>query len=234
MLNSKKILAIIPARGGSKGLPGKNIKLIAGKPLIAWSIETAFKSKYVDDVIVSTDSDDIAKVATQYNAPVPFLRPNHLATDQASTVDVVLDLLDTLEKSDKTYDYLVLLEPTSPLRKDDDIDNMLEKIELLPRFDSIVSIGEVSANPYLMKIIKDDSYENLINSSMSMSRRQDLPEAFFPYGVAYIVKVPAFRDEKTFYTKKSTYFKIERFQCYEIDDIFDFLAAESVLREVVL
>ena len=153
MYKNKKFLAIIPARGGSKGLPGKNIKEICNKPLIAWSIEAGLKSKYLDEVSVSTDYESIANISKEYGANVPFLRPENLASDTATSFDAVKYSIDYYKNElGKEFDYIVLLEPTSPLREDSDIDNMIEKlIENKEKFDSIISMGEVHEHPSIMK-----------------------------------------------------------------------------------
>jgi len=149
MIEGKKVLALIPARGGSKGLPGKNIRPMCGKPLIAWTIEKSKASKYVDMTLVTTDCRVILDVARQYGANVPFMRPVELATDRSSTYDAIRHALEYLrEEEGETFDYIVLLEPTSPLREDDDIDRMLERLSAKSgEFDSIVSIGEVDEHP---------------------------------------------------------------------------------------
>ena len=143
MINGKTVIAIIPARGGSKGLPGKNIKPLCGKPLIAWSIEAGLASQYIDEVMVSTDSEEIANIAREFGASVPFLRPVELASDTATTLDAVKHVIEYYENEcNRYFDYIVLLEPTSPLREKDDLDMMLEKISLIDAdFDAIVSLG---------------------------------------------------------------------------------------------
>ena len=235
MYNHKTFIAIIPARGGSKGLPGKNIKELCGKPLIAWTIESALQSKYIDEVMVTTDSLEIAEIAKQYGATVPFLRPVELATDTASSFDVVKHTIDFYSsKLHKEFDYIVLLEPTSPLREIDDLDNMIEKIILIEKdFDSIISIGEVHEHPSIMKKINTDYIVPFCNELSLTSRRQDNEVAYFPYGVAYIVKTKSLFEEKTFYTNRNTYYKIKRHQCYEIDDMYDFLAIENIKKYIM-
>lgn len=233
MFDGKTFLAIIPARGGSKGLPGKNIKELCGKPLIAWSIEAGLKSKYVDEIVVSTDSAKIAEISKQYGANVPFLRPIELASDTATTFDAIRHTIDYYKHTlHREYDYIVLLEPTSPLREVDDIDNMIEKIiSKQEDFDSIVSIGEVHEHPSIMKKIANINYLVPFCESLVMtSRRQDNKVAYFPYGVAYIVKMKSLLSEETFYTQRNTFYKIKRYQCYEIDDIYDFLAIENIMK----
>ena len=130
MYKNKRILALIPARGGSKGIKDKNIIELCGKPLIAYSIDAAKNSKYIDDILVSTDSEKIAEVAKKYGARVPFLRPYELATDTSTTLDVVLHAIDYVNKEEKKYDTLILLQPTAPLRKTEDIDSAIEKFFL--------------------------------------------------------------------------------------------------------
>ena len=233
MYKYKSFLGIIPARGGSKGLPGKNIKELCDKPLIAWSIEVGLKSKYIDELMVTTDSDVTAEIAKQYGAKVPFLRPEGLATDTATTFDVVMHTIDFYKtKMHREFDYIVLLEPTSPLREADDIDNMIKKvIENEDEFDSIVSIGEVHEHPSIMKKIIDKEFLVPYCDSMEMtSRRQDNDTAYFPYGVAYIVKTDSLLEEKTFYTKRNAFYRIQRYQCFEIDDIYDFLTIEAIIK----
>jgi CMP-N,N'-diacetyllegionaminic acid synthase len=233
MINDKHVLAIIPARGGSKGLPGKNIRALCGKPLIAWSIEKAKKSQHLDVVLVTTDSPEIADVARQYGATVPFLRPADLATDHASTYEVVRHALAHFQETEgREFDYVVLLEPTSPLREDDDIDRMLEALDArADQCDAIVSVGEVSEHPSIMKRLVGDRMEPFCPELEQTTRRQDNAAAYFPYGVAYIVKTPALLEENTFYTRRCMPFMIKRYQNYEIDDIYDFLCVESVMKQ---
>ena len=126
MISNKKILGLITARSGSKGLPKKNIKPLLGKPLIAWSIDVGIKSNYIDDLVVSTDCHEMSRLAKKYEAEAPFIRPKELSTDSASSVDVILHAINWLEKRDRFYDLVVLLEPTSPLRESKDIDRCLK------------------------------------------------------------------------------------------------------------
>lgn len=233
MIDGKSVLAIVPARAGSKGLVGKNIKILCGKPLIAWSIEAGLKSQYIDELMVSTDGQDIADIAVEYGANVPFLRPDFLASDTATSFDAVKHVIEQYEvRFGRKFDYIILLEPTSPLREDDDIDNMLEKIIAhQDQFDSIISIGEVNEHPSIMKKIRDEHFLTPYVENLEMkSRRQDNDAAYFPYGAAYIVKTDALLAQKTFYTQNNGFYKIKRYQCYEIDSIYDFLAIENIMK----
>ncbi|MFA6314401.1 MAG: acylneuraminate cytidylyltransferase family protein [Sterolibacterium sp.] len=232
MIDGNCVLAIIPARGGSKGLPGKNIRELCGKPLIAWSIEKAKKSRHLDEVLVTTDSPEIADVARHYGAAVPFLRPADLATDSASTYDVVRHAMAHYREAEaREFDYIVLLEPTSPLREDNDIDRMLETlVARADEFDAIISVGQVTEHPSIMKRLVGDHMEPFCPELVQTTRRQDNVAAYFPFGVAYIAKTRALLEENTFYTRRCTYFPIKRYQNYEIDDIYDWLCVESMMK----
>lgn len=232
MINGKTVIAIIPARAGSKGLLGKNVKLLCGKPLIAWSVEAGLASQYIDEVLVTTDGEDIASIAKKFGASVPFLRPSELASDTATTFDAVKHAIDFYAQNmHKKFDYIVLLEPTSPLREKDDLDQMLEKLESNDgEYDAIVSLGEVHEHPSIMKKISGNEIGQYNKDLTTTTRRQDNDAAYFPYGVAYIIKRDTLLDEKVFYPKRTTYHLIKRYQCYEIDDIYDFLAIENIMR----
>lgn len=232
MLNDEKVIAIIPARGGSKGLPGKNIRELCGRPLIAWTIDKARKSRYLDTILVTTDSPEIGEIARSWGAEVPFLRPANLASDHAPTFDVVRHALDYYREVErKSFGYTVLLEPTSPLREDDDIDRMLIALDgRRSEFDSIVSVGQVSEHPAIMKRLTGDRMEPFCPELAQTTRRQDNVPAYFPYGVAYIAKTRSLLDEKTFYTRRCMSYPIKRYQNYEIDDIYDFLCVENVMK----
>lgn len=231
MIDGKKVLALIPARGGSKGLPGKNIRSLCGKPMIAWTIEKARKSRHLDEILVSTDSEEIAGIARKHGASAPFLRPAELASDTASTLDVVTHALDHLRLKGKTFDWLVMLEPTSPLREDDDIDNMLQSlVAQQEEWDAIVSLGEVHEHPSIVKRIENNRISPFCPTVPLTYRRQDNEAAFFPYGVAYISKIESLLAERTFYPERCGFYRIKRYQCYEVDDLHDFTCIESIMR----
>ena len=232
MYKNKTILAIIPARGGSKGLKDKNIKNLCGKPLIAWSIETAKKSKYLDEIMVNSDSKKILEIGKEFGAMTPFIRPDNLATDSATSVDMVLHTIEYYKEIlKKEFDYFILLEPTSPLRENDDIDNMIKKlIDDEINYDSLSSIGEINEHPSIVKKIINNNLVPFCKDLELTTRRQDNQTAYFPYGVGYLVKTKTFKTEKVFYTKRNLFYKIKRYQCYEIDDIYDFLAIENIIK----
>lgn len=231
MYKEKKILALIPARGGSKGLPRKNIRPLAGRPLIAWSIEAAKRSSYLNDVVVITDDQEIASVANQYGAEVPFMEPAELATDTSHAMGAVLYTLDMLKAQGRQYDYVALLEPTSPLRKKDDVDNGIRALIDAPDMDALVSLGVIQLeHPRIAKRVMDGlviPYADL----PTFSQRQAADKAYFPYGVLYLARTEALYRDKTFYAPKLMPLYIERWQNYEIDDGLDFEIAELVMNK---
>lgn len=231
MYKGKKILAIIPARGGSKGLPGKNIRSLLGKPLIGWTVEAAKNSKYIDDVFVSTDSREIADVAEQFGVNVSELRPAELASDKATSASVALYTLDLFRKQGKEFDYFLLLEPTSPLRKPDDLDNAIALACDNPYKAGVVSLGEVHMeHPSIVKRVDENNVIKPYVDAQKVTQRQQLDKAFFPYGVVYLVKTDYFEKNQLFYGADSLPYFIERWQCYEIDDLYDFIVIEAILQ----
>lgn len=232
MINSQSILGIIPARGGSKGIPRKNIKSIAGKPLIVWTIDAANSSKYIDRIVVSTDSEEIASVSKKYGADIPFIRPKNLATDKASSEAVIYHTLDfILHNEGKKYDYFILLQPPTPLRTQKHIDESIEKFVNNPQAKSLVSICESLAHPYLMKIINDMGYvQDFIEQSTRIVTRQDLPPVFQLNGAIYIVRSDNFMANKSLYITPTSYYLMDKFSSIDIDDEFDFRIAEDILN----
>lgn len=232
MYKDKRILAVITARGGSKGLPGKNIKSLNGKPLIAWTIQKAQDSKYIDRIFISTDSKDIADVCEEYGVKVPKLRPKELAADTTSSMDVLLYTIEMLEKGGEVYDYLLLLEPTSPLRKNGDLDNMIGIAVDHEEADGVISVGRVhTEHPSIVKRISSAGMiAPYIENNKAVYQRQQEDEALFPYGVGYLVKIDRFKECKTIYMEHMLPYYIERWQNYEIDDIYDFKCIEAIIK----
>jgi len=226
-----RTLALIPARGGSKGLPRKNVLEIAGKPLIAWTIEAALASDHIDAVVVTTDDPEIAELARAHGAEVPFLRPAELALDTSPSIDAVLHALDALAADGRTFDFLALLEPTSPLRAPGDIDRAIELLAANEAdADAVVSLGEVHMeHPSIVKRIADGRLEPYVVESAKVTRRQDLDRAYFPYGVVYLSKVSSLRETKSFYPERAMPMLIERWQNYEIDDVYDMVCVDAIL-----
>ncbi len=225
-----KVLTVVPARSGSKGLPGKNIKTLIDKPLLAWSIEQGLASRYVDKVIVSTDSEEIAAIAIKYGASVPFLRPGHLAKDETSTADVLIDLIETLEKGGEFFDYILLLEPTSPLRETSDIDNAFNNLLNTPNAKSIVGVCKVeSQHPLFCVGLTDHGFLRSENN-FKVLRRQDIDPLFFYEGSLYISEINLFKQLKNFYHNNSLGYIMPKWKSFEIDDEVDFLICETLLK----
>jgi CMP-N,N'-diacetyllegionaminic acid synthase len=185
LYQNKRFLAIIPARGGSKGIPNKNIIDVNGQPLIHYSIAAAKASKYIDKIVVSTDSVKIAEVARKGGAEIPALRPEFLATDSAKTIDALIHMVDELRKDGEEYDFLVLLQPTQPLRQAFHIDEAIEMM-VNTKAKSLVSISKVKEHPVLMRTLNPDgTLKNLVKGTSSI-RRQDFPDVYKVNGAIYI------------------------------------------------
>jgi len=188
MYKDKTFLAIIPARSGSKGIPKKNIKIIGGKPLIQFTIEESLKSKYIDRVIVSTDDIEIAEISKKCGAEVPFIRPIELASDYSKTIDSLVHAIEKLKLMGSTYDYIVLLQPTQPLRRYWHIDEAIEKIVNL-KGSSLVSVSEVKEHPILIREINENGILKNLLRTESTIRRQDFPKYYKVNGAIYINKI---------------------------------------------
>lgn len=230
MYKGKRFLAIIPARGGSKGIPHKNIMNLCGKPLISYSIEEAKQSKYIDYVLVSTDDKEIKDVSIAYGANVPFLRPEKFSDDKAKSIDVVIHGIEFLKNEGNVFDYVVLLQPTSPLRTYEDIDSAIELI-LEKNEGSLVSICEVDENPILMRTIENDTLKSILEFSGDNLRRQDLPKYYIFNGALYINTVEMILGTNAFIDEKSIPFIMERSKSIDIDNILDAKLAEYILEE---
>lgn len=214
-----QVLAIIPARAGSKRLKNKNILPMCGKPLIVHTIEKALKSKLITTLVVSTDGPKIKEISEKYCQVI--MRPKKLARDTSSTYDVI----DHVVKSVKgKFDIIVLLEPTSPLRTDDDIDKAIRLfICNMSMADSMVSLGEIQLEkPDIAQYINQKGYVQKLSVNKNT--------AYFPYGVIYLAKANKLLTQRTFYMKRTIPYFIQRWQNYEVDDIYDFLAIETIMK----
>jgi CMP-N,N'-diacetyllegionaminic acid synthase len=232
MYKGKTFLGIIPARAGSKGLPGKNIKSLCGKPLIAWSIEAGNNSKYLDEVMVTTDGVEIAEIAKKYGANVPFLRPKELADDTTSSFEVIKHTIDFYKNQlNKKFDYIVLLEPTSPLRESSDIDKAIEML-LNSKADSIVGICKTeSQNPAFLVLKDSNNYiRGYENNKIKVLRRQEIKDVFFLEGSVYISKTDVYLKKKTFYHENTIGYEVPKYKSLEIDDIYDFIMVEAIMK----
>lgn len=223
-----KVLAIIPARGGSKGLPKKNIKILGNKPLIAWSIDSAKQSLLINKVIVSSDSDDIIRIAKEYGAEVPFKRPIELASDTATTLDVLKHAIDFYKQQNKQFDYLVLLQPTSPFRKNGEIDEMIKK-SIASNADMVVSVKETSANPYYVLFEENDNGYLKKSKSANFTRRQDCPTVYEYNGSVYVVKIDSLLKQNSLAFNKTIKYVMDDIHSVDIDNQFDFDFAEFIM-----
>jgi len=231
-MNNLKTLWLITARSGSKSIPNKNIKLLNGKPLLDYRIKSANKTSYPKSVWISTDSKEYAQIAKSSGAEVKFIRPDELATDNSSSVDVVLHAMKYAEKHNYKFDFIGLLEPTSPFITADQLDQAILKLSKERDARSIVAVIEHRPNtifvqdesPYL-----DDLAKNLEN--LNKLGRQEFKNQITPSGGFYIAKWNSFLEDKSFYTKKTLSFLVDEISGLEIDEPIDFLFAEFLAKK---
>jgi len=230
MFNNQRMIAIIPARSGSKGLPNKNIRLLNGKPLLAYSILQAQETGIFDEIFLSTDSQEYADIARQYGANAPFLRSGELASDSASTWDCVVEALEQYSRIGKEYDLFVVLQPTSPLRTAQDIVNTLKKM-LLNNADSVVSVCEADHSPLLCNTLPENqSMKDFIRPEITSKTRQELPTYYRINGAIYAVRTSFFLNAQTIYDGNSLAYVMPRERSIDIDTLFDFSLAECLLN----
>ena len=226
-----KNLAIIPARSGSKGLKDKNIKILNGKPLLAYTIEVAIKSNVFDEIIVSTDSEKYAQIARQYGANVPFLRSEDLSNDTASSWDVVKGIIQRYKDLGKEFDTVALLQPTSPLRTSEDI---IEGYKILVEKSAnlIVGVCELEHSPlWTNKLPVDNSMTDFINPSIVGIPRQKLEKYYRINGAIYIIKTSHLLEADNIYKDKSYALIMDKKSSVDIDDEYDFIIAETIAKK---
>lgn len=237
MINGKNVLGVIPARGGSKGLSRKNVRDFCGKPLIVWTIEAAIASEHIDTLIVSTDDLEIADIAKNAGALVPFIRSVELSTDLTKTIDVVEDAYRKYTKSSNlTFDLIALLEPTSPLRQAIDIDLAIEQLAFSSVATSIVGVSQVeSQHPsFLFHLNKNELISPYLEASPEGIRRQDLSPIYFTEGSIYVSQTETLFDQKSYYQHKTLGYTLPKWKAIEIDDEYDFTMAEGLMRKMIL
>ncbi|EKQ51122.1 MULTISPECIES: acylneuraminate cytidylyltransferase family protein [unclassified Clostridium] len=225
------IIAIIPARGGSKGIPRKNIKEINGKPLISYTIAEAKKSHYINRIIVSTEDEEIAQISQKYGGEVPFLRPRELAEDNTPGIDPIIHCINWL-KENENYDpeYVCLLQCTSPFRKFNQINEAIERL-ISENADSIVSVCESEISPYWMKKINDGKMQDFMDDIPFYARRQDVPKVYRLNGAIYIAKTSVLLAKQNWYTESTLAYVMDRNSSIDIDDMTDFKFAEYLMKE---
>ena len=231
MVNKKpKVLALIPARGGSRRLPGKNLLKLCGEPITVWSIKAAQQSKYVDRIVVSTDSDEIAEVARAAGADVPFMRPNYLASDTASSLGVVKHALNELNQKGQCYEFIVLLQPTSPLRTSKHIDESFELLQSKDA-DAIVGVTELDHPIELTNRLPDDLSMKGFFTTDSHLRSQDFPKRYRVNGAIYLVRVESLIKENTIFLSDRIYaYKMDREVSVDIDTPYDLRLADALFN----
>jgi N-acylneuraminate cytidylyltransferase len=230
MLNGKRVIAVIPARGGSKSVPGKNIRPLAGKPLIAWSIEVAQQVSEIDRIIVSTDDAQIASIGRLHGAEV-YPRPPHLATDEALVIDALKDLLQTLETEGDAPEWVILLEPTCPLRTANDVRDCL-KLIAQGGYDSVATFKDAELNPHRAWRLTDGVPEVFIEAAIPWLPRQKLPKAYQLNGAVYVFRASLLANEaKSLLVGKLGAVLMPRDRSQDIDDQIDFTIVESFIKD---
>lgn len=234
-MSTMKVLWLITARSGSKSVPHKNIRILNGIPLLAYRVQSALKSNFPEFVWISTDSNEYAQIAKEYGAQVPFLRPSYLAQDSSTSVEVVLHAMQFAEENNFDFDYIGLLEPTSPFISENDLNEAMHKLSLKDEAHSIVAVKESRPHPifvqedadYLKKVAKNIS-------NLSKLGRQEFKKQITPSGGFYIARWNSFLKDKSFYTSKTLTYLVDDIAGLEIDEPIDFLFAEFITSRSVV
>jgi N-acylneuraminate cytidylyltransferase len=221
-------LVIITARGGSKGVPGKNIKLLAGKPLIQYTIEAALAITIKENIIVSTDSEEIKTVVEELGIAVPELRPKELATDTAGSYEVLLHEIKKLESRGKFFSYLILLQPTSPFRKGHHIKEALDEYDDF--IDMMVSVKETKANPYYILREEDENGFLVKSKHSNATRRQDVPKVWELNGAIYIINIESLKAKPINQLTKVKKYEMDEIASHDIDTMMDWKIAEVLIN----
>lgn len=226
-------LFVIPARGGSKGIPGKNIKPLNGKPLIEYSIDIARMLTSDDNICVTTDSEEIIEVVENYGLKVPFKRPNFLASDSAGTYEVLLHTVKYYESIGKKYDAIVLLQPTSPFRKKQFIEEAISSLS--NEIEMVVSVKESEANPYYNCFEENiDGFLKISKGDGLFKRRQDAPKVWEYNGSIYIIKISSLiQNDISLFTKVKGY-EMSNLYSVDLDTMFDWILAETIIKEKII
>jgi CMP-N-acetylneuraminic acid synthetase len=226
MFNDLKVLAVIPARGGSKGVPRKNLRKIEGKTLVERTVDIASKSKYIDRLVLSSDNEDIIENAKSAGCEIPFKRPENLSKDNSSTRDVILHTLENV----RGYDLVVSLQVTSPLVKTEDVDACIFKC-VSTDSKACVSACVSGKSPYWMFKIENNFLVPLMGNEFLHKRRQDLPLAYIPNGAVFVAYTEWFKKNKTFYSDVTTAHIMPEERSFDLDTEFDFLLVETFLKQ---
>lgn len=227
-----EILTVVPARSGSKRLKDKNIKILNGKPMITWTIEAALGSKYIENVMVSTDSKEYARIAMQYGADVPYLRDKVLSSDTSSSFDVIKNIIDFYTNKNINFKYIVLLQPTSPLRNNKHIDEALD-LFFAKKANSVISVCECEHSPLWSNTMPEDgSMDLFLPPKIKNIRSQDLEKYYRLNGAIYIAKIKEFIQYKGFFMPNSFAYKMEPMYSIDVDTDYDFTIANLLLKKI--
>jgi len=231
VINGKRVIAVIPARSGSKGLPGKNTKPLCGKPLIAWSIKEALKSKHIDEICVSTDSEEIIKIARDFGANPNFKRPAELAQDDSTTTDVLLHALEEYKKINKYFDIIVCLQPTSPTRESQDIDESLELLVNNNDAWSAASVAEAE-DLSLFASLKSGFLSWHGDPPNNIRRQQKKQKLYYLEGTITLSWVDKLIEHRGFYHDKTLGVVVPKWKSTDIDDLVDWYQAEGIIKNL--
>ncbi|MAZ25744.1 MAG: acylneuraminate cytidylyltransferase [Cytophagaceae bacterium] len=226
-----RILGIIPARGGSKGVPGKNIKIIGGKPLLAYTADAAKNSRLLSKTIVSSEDEKIIEVALHLGLEVPFKRPAHLAEDHSPSIDVVKHALEFYRNNGEDFDAVCLLQVTTPFRKNELIDRAIEKF-IGEKTDSLISVREIPAeyNPYWAYQESEVGLQPVMEAKNRATRRQDLPRCYHRDGALYLVRSTVVLEQNSLYGSTTGFIDTSNTPYVNIDTMKDWEEAEKILK----
>lgn len=226
----ENVLVVIPARGGSKGIPHKNIKPLGGKPLICYSIDVARQITSDENICVTTDDDEIIKVVEDYGLKVPFKRPAELATDNCGSNEVILHALKFFEDKGKNVERIILLQPTSPFRTKADVVGCYERYK--DSLDMVTTVKEASSNPYYdCYELNEEGYLQISKGDGTICRRQDAPKVYEYNGAVYVINPKALKEKGLAGMTKVSMFEMDDFHSIDLDTMFDWKIAELVLKE---
>ena len=235
MINKQKVLGIVPARSGSKGLKNKNVLNFKGHPLLTWPLRALKENKIVDKVLVSTDSEEYQKLALEYGAEAPFLRPKRISSSSASTFDVLEHAIKFYQKQNQYFEYIVMLEPTSPLTTSEDISDCLKLLHRKRKnADALISVGKlIDTHPsFSIKIDKNSFMNPYVGfKKFSALRRQELEDLYFLDGSIYISKIETLLKKRSFHHERTIAKEMPKFKNIEIDSIEDFHIAEYLSKK---
>ncbi|MFT5676459.1 MAG: CMP-N,N'-diacetyllegionaminic acid synthase [Paraglaciecola sp.] len=229
MYKQQRILALIPARGGSKGIPRKNIKFLGGKPLIQWTIDAANQSKYIDRLILSSDDAEIIRVAQSFNCETPFVRPAELALDTTSSMDVIVHALNHVEQCDEPpYSHLLLLQPTSPFRDAAHIDQIIEQC-IDQSAEMMISVNRLKKHPSYMYYL-DNGHLTSFQPIKQQLRRQDMPVSYEHNGALYFAKISLLRETLSYNYATAMPFEMSKSASLDLDEPEDWDYAEHLIK----